>query len=245
MSAPQQRSASDSRPGLHGSRSFSRMPSSPSSTSPRKRATTLQEAGIPAVPEARSIDGSPEMVGKKADVFEYQEDEEDRNREQSSTTSANPALKLPSTFDDLPIEIKSLSERFLESLSAKVHPTPLTADALSDMFQDFYERAAAQIATHIATLASRIGREKGGSRTAKSGGRARAGSGANRSDSPASGGEMLTADEVAQRKKARRLLELKRMALEEAVERGVCEKVYDRIFKHRSSDDDARDEKLR
>ncbi|KAK3117084.1 hypothetical protein LTR53_001889 [Teratosphaeriaceae sp. CCFEE 6253] len=235
MSAPQQRSASDSRPGLHGSRSFSRMPSSPSSTSPRKRATTLQEAGIPAVPEARSIDGSPEMVGKKADVFEYQEDEEDKHREQSSTTSANPALKLPSTFDDLPIEIKSLPERFLESLT----------DALSDMFQDFYERAAAQIATHIATLASRIGREKGGSRAAKSGGRARAGSGANRSDSPASGGEMLTADEVAQRKKARRLLELKRIALEEAVERGVCEKVYDRIFKHRSSDDDARDEKLR
>ncbi|RMX94704.1 hypothetical protein D0867_13755, partial [Hortaea werneckii] len=42
-----------------------------------------------------------------------------------------------------------------------------------------------------------------------------------------------------------KLLELKRIALEEAVERSVCEKVYDRIFKHKSTDDEARDEKLR
>lgn len=56
---------------------------------------------------------------------------------------------------------------------------------------------------------------------------------------------MLTASEVANRKKARRLLELKRLALEEAVERAVCEKVYERIYKHKSTDDDARDEKLR
>jgi hypothetical protein len=60
-----------------------------------------------------------------------------------------------------------------------------------------------------------------------------------------SGGEMLTASEVAERKKARRLLELKRLALEEAVEKAVCEKIYDRIYKHKGSDDDARDEKLR
>ena len=56
---------------------------------------------------------------------------------------------------------------------------------------------------------------------------------------------MLTASEVSDRRKARRLLELKRLALEEAVERAVCEKVYDRLFKHKSTDDDARDEKLR
>jgi len=56
---------------------------------------------------------------------------------------------------------------------------------------------------------------------------------------------MLTASEVADRKRARRMLELKRLALEEAVERAACEKVYDKIYKHKSSDDDARDEKLR
>ncbi|KAF2487819.1 hypothetical protein BDY17DRAFT_229202, partial [Neohortaea acidophila] len=157
----------------------------------------------------------------------------------------------PNTFDDLPIEIKSLTERFLESLSAKVHPTPRSVEDLSALFQDFYERAASHIATHIASLSSRIGRDKSpapsnNARTVLKS-RSRAGSGAKRSDgSPNhSGGEMLTASEVTDRKRARRLLELKRLGMEEAVERQVCEKVYERIWKHKSSDDDARDEKLR
>jgi hypothetical protein len=57
--------------------------------------------------------------------------------------------------------------------------------------------------------------------------------------------QMLTATEIVDRKKARRLLEVKRLALEEAVERAVCEKVYDRIWRHRSTDDEERDHKLR
>jgi hypothetical protein len=56
---------------------------------------------------------------------------------------------------------------------------------------------------------------------------------------------MLSASEMADRKKARRLLEVKRASLEEAVERAVCEKVYDRIWRHRSTDDEERDHKLR
>jgi hypothetical protein len=56
---------------------------------------------------------------------------------------------------------------------------------------------------------------------------------------------MLSATEMADRKKARKLLELKRLALEEAVERAVCEKVYQRIWRHRSTDDEERDHKLR
>ncbi|TKA26137.1 hypothetical protein B0A50_04634 [Salinomyces thailandicus] len=241
MSKNQQRSVSDNRPALHLSRSFTRMPPSPDPESPRKRASTMQTSGIPAVPEARHIDTSPELVGKKkTDVFEKHEEEDEENE---AAAMPNPELKLPSTFDDLPIEIKSLTERFLDNLAAKIHPTPLTADALSDLFQDFYERAANHIATHIATLAARIGRKKPAATGGK--GRTRAGSAAKRGGSPASGGEMLTVDEVAERKKARRLLELKRVALEEAVERGVCERLYERIFKHKSTDDDARDEKLR
>jgi hypothetical protein len=50
---------------------------------------------------------------------------------------------------------------------------------------------------------------------------------------------------MADRKKARKSLEVKRAALEEAVERAVCEKVYDRIWRHRSTDDEERDHKLR
>lgn len=242
---------SDGRPkAIHTSNSFSRMDPPPAPISPRKRASTMQEKGITAVPEARHISVSPEISGKKhvADVFENPDEDETAP---SGTGTPGPEIQVPSTFDELPIEIKSLTERFLESLSAKVHPTPLSADALSSLFQDFYERAASHIATHIASLSSRIGRGKSPAPSTSSRGsvmgRSRAGSGAKRTESSpnASGGEMLTASEVAGRRKARRLLELKRLALEEAVERAVCEKVYDGIYKHKSSDDDERDEKLR
>lgn len=238
---------------IHVSRSFTRMDNAtPSPISPtRKRASTLHEAGIPAVPEARHIDSSPDLSGKKAmlDVFENNDEEEHAGEQEQDT---KPELNVPSTFDELPIEIRSLCDRFLESLSAKVHPTPWTADQLSAHFQDFYERAATHVHTHIANLASRIGRSTPPASSASSSsrkqiGRSRAGSGATKSSSDDLAGhaEMLTASEVADRKKARRLLEHKRVALEEAVERGVCERVYDKIWQHRSTDDEARDEKLR
>lgn len=56
---------------------------------------------------------------------------------------------------------------------------------------------------------------------------------------------MLTATEVSDKRKARKALDVKRLAMEEAIERGVCEKVYPRIWRHQSTDDEARDEKLR
>lgn len=56
---------------------------------------------------------------------------------------------------------------------------------------------------------------------------------------------MLSASEMSDRKKARKSLEAKRLALEEAVERVVCENVYARIWRHRSTDDEERDHKLR
>lgn len=246
--------ATTDRPkAIHVSHSFPRMDTPPLSPTRTTRASTLQEKGITAVPAARPIETSQELEGKHhiADVFENR-DEEDII--QSGTGTPAPDLQLPSTFDDLPIEIRSITERFLESLSARVHPTPLTADSLSNLFQDFYERASQHIATHIASLSSRIGREKSPAPSISSRGsgtnlkgRSRAGSGALRNESSPSnsGGEMLTASEVSDRKKARRLLELKRVALEEAVERAVCEKVYDKLYKLKNTDDEARDEKLR
>ena len=56
---------------------------------------------------------------------------------------------------------------------------------------------------------------------------------------------MLSASEILDRRKARHQLQLKKLALEELVERSVCEKVYDRIWHHRSTDDEERDQKLR
>lgn len=141
--------------------------------------------------------------------------------------------------------------RFLESLSAKVHPTPLSIDALSALFQDFYIRAESHIATHIATLSSRLSRDRSPSSSVSS--RARAGSKAG-SSTPSrtrSGSDVTTdqqlmsASEILDKRKARRVLELKRVALEEAVERAVCVKLYGRLYRHRSTDDEERDQKLR
>jgi len=56
---------------------------------------------------------------------------------------------------------------------------------------------------------------------------------------------MLTTTEIVDKRKARRFLEQKRHAMEEAVERRACEAVYDRIWRHRSTLDEVRDEKLR
>lgn len=56
---------------------------------------------------------------------------------------------------------------------------------------------------------------------------------------------MLTVSEIAERRKARKQLPLKQLALEETVERRVCEKVYDKIWRHKSTMDEVRDEKLR
>lgn len=56
---------------------------------------------------------------------------------------------------------------------------------------------------------------------------------------------MLTPQEISDRRKARRLLEQKGMSLEEAVEKRVCERVYSRIWRHRSTLDEVLDEKLR
>ncbi|CAI4217836.1 unnamed protein product [Parascedosporium putredinis] len=57
--------------------------------------------------------------------------------------------------------------------------------------------------------------------------------------------QMLTPEELAERKRARRALEVKRGRLEEAVERRLCEGIYTRIYRHRSTQDEAQDDKLR
>lgn len=141
-------------------------------------------------------------------------------------------------------------------MSAKVHPTPPTIDKLSTLFQEFYSLSATHINTHISALSSKQHRESSPSSassrsSAASKIRAKAASIGNK-DRPKipperkdSEQQMLTAGEIADRKKARKVLEQKRAALEEAVEKRVCEGVYDRIWRHRSTQDEAQDDKLR
>lgn len=64
-------------------------------------------------------------------------------------------------------------------------------------------------------------------------------------EKPAPEQQMLTPQEISDRRKARRLLEHKGVALEEAVEKRLCERVYSRIWRHKSTLDEVRDEKLR
>lgn len=140
--------------------------------------------------------------------------------------------------------------RFAESLIAKVYSEPPTIERLSDMFQDFYTKAETHIATHISALSTKTYREASPAPSIssnRSGNRLRSMSSKDAAEPPISAPEqqMLTPQEVADRRRTRRLLEQKRVALEEAVERRTCERVYKRIWRHRSTLDEVRDEKLR
>lgn len=131
-----------------------------------------------------------------------------------------------------------MNTSFVDSLSAKVHSSPPTIEKIADLFQDFYIRAESHIATHISALASRINRDPSPHLPPKN-------SRDKSKDNAAASRQMLTASEVAEKRKARKFLSYKRVALEEAVERRACEAVYDKIWRHRTTLDEVRDEKLR
>ena len=145
--------------------------------------------------------------------------------------------------------------RFIESLSAKVHSTPPSIDRLSEYFQDFYLKAESHIATHISALSSlqyrgtspKPSTSSKSAIASKEAKRPRSISSKDTLNSMdgASEQQMLTPEEISERRRARRLLQRKKLALEEAVERCVCERVYGRIWRHRSTLDEVRDEKLR
>ncbi|EXJ58159.1 hypothetical protein A1O7_05584 [Cladophialophora yegresii CBS 114405] len=228
------------RPSALSTKSFTRYePSltSPTSTS-RSRASTIQS--VTDVKSPKKVDGSPEDVFDKSIAEDNEPPSPDLDRSNS----------LPDRFDELPIELASLCDRFVESLSAKVYNEPPAIDQLAELFQEFYARASGAVSIHIATLRSRLNR---GTSPAPSNASSRTRAAPSRSspDSLGSGAgrggaqQMLTASEVTERRKQRKLLEYKRIVLEEAVEKRVCEKVYEKIWRHKSTLDEVRDEKLR
>ncbi|KAJ6784962.1 hypothetical protein PWT90_01761 [Aphanocladium album] len=181
------------------------------------------------------------------DAFETSQEADD-NEEQADNGRGSIDL------DELPIELVTLTDSFVESLSAKVHSTPPNIDKLSQLFQDFYTLASSHIQTHISALATR--QRRGPSPSPSSSSISSAASRfRSRTASLKSNGskskqleveqQMITADELADRKKARKALEAKKGLIEEAVERRLCEAIYDRIYRHRSTQDEAQDDKLR
>ncbi|KAI1754285.1 hypothetical protein F4782DRAFT_493897 [Xylaria castorea] len=248
MSSSSVPKGAEPRPGaIKSTKSFPHPSASNTTDSPSRkpqRANTFQNG--PA-PDLVIQDASQEGQEQKPDAFssEPAEDEDD--------------VEIPRASVDIgiiPIELVSMTDNFIDSLSAKVHPSPPNIDSLATMFQDFYHTAAQHIQTHIASLASRqtrqhsLGLASSSRASAASMLRAKAASiGTSNKNKTAqtqeSEQQMLTAEEFADRKRARKALELKRILLEEAVERRLCEGIYDRIYRHRTTQDEAQDDKLR
>ncbi|KAI0180290.1 hypothetical protein GGR52DRAFT_530741 [Hypoxylon sp. FL1284] len=219
----------------------------PEASKPRtrgSRANTLENGATPRVTVVQEVPPAKKEDEKKLDTFESE-----------TTDDVVEAPRASVDMDEIPIELVSKTDNFIDSLSAKVHPSPPNIDNLSKLFQDFYHVAASHIRTHIDSLATRQIREN--SPTPSSYSRASAasllrakaasfGSKEKGKETPTKEEQqMLTADEFADRKRARKALEQKRILLEEGVERRLCEGIYDRIYRHRSTQDEAQDDRLR
>ncbi|EAQ89066.1 hypothetical protein CHGG_05685 [Chaetomium globosum CBS 148.51] len=217
---------------------------SPEPTTRIKRASTFENGAQPARLSLRTASGTQVTQGggdEAPDTFVSRISEEAIEPPRASVD-----------FDDLPIELISLTDRFIDSLSAKVHPTPPNIDNLAYMFQEFYGTASSHIQTHIDALASRQRREDAPPLSTRASAasllRAKATSLGTKDKTPLrrdSDQQLLTPEEYANRKKARRALEQKKSLLEEAVERRLCEGIYSKIYRHRSTQDEAQDAKLR
>ncbi|KAH8163199.1 hypothetical protein CIB48_g5055 [Xylaria polymorpha] len=248
MSSSSVPKGAEPRPGtMKSTKSFPHPSALDTTDNPSKklqRANTFQNGPAPDVAIQEPSQGGEEQ---KPDAFES-EPAEDEDEVEVPRASVDIGI--------IPIELVSMTDNFIDSLSAKVHPTPPNIDNLAKMFQDFYHTAAQHIQTHIASLASRQTREhslryaSSSRASAASMLRAKAASiGTSNKNRAAQTQEpeqqMLTAEEFADRKRARKALELKKILLEEAVERRLCEGIYDRIYRHRTTQDEAQDDKLR
>ena len=182
---------------------------------------------------------SPEDAGP--DAFETNHDSESDEADEPTRASVE--------LDELPIELITLTDSFVSSLTAKVHSAPPSIEKLSQLFRDFYVSASSNIATHVSMLASKHSREASPAPSVSSissaASRLRSKATSPLASSQPAGQQMITSEELAERKKIKKAWENKRALLEEAVERRLCEGIYDRIYRHRSTQDEAQDDKLR
>ncbi|KAG5941856.1 hypothetical protein E4U53_007331 [Claviceps sorghi] len=245
-----------------------------SQTPPASDATRQGVRRIPSYLSATSADADNPLTlsepvsttdmssSQEAPVREHQGEAPDAFESGPHSDTEGNAEPLPGSveLDELPIELITLTDSlireknsFVESLGAPVHSTPPNIEKLSRMFQDFYALASSHVNTHINILATRQKREASPAPSISS-----ISSAASRLRSKATSigakerpqmesqqRQMITAEELAARRRARKALEGKRTRLEEAVERRLCEGIYERIYRHRTTQDEAQDEKLR
>jgi len=105
-----------------------------------------------------------------------------------------------------------------------VHPAPFSVTQLAELFQQFYGTAQQAIGKCVSQSYQALASKKP------------------RSGTPTT--QMLSKAEMVQKKRDRKLLEIRRIALEEAIEKRVTEGVYDKIWRPRSTEDEARDDSL-
>lgn len=92
---------------LHPSRSFTRLDSAPKSPLSRSRASTIQGPPVPDMLDPlKNTAVLEEDESADTDVFAAKEDEDE---------SAAPEPSPPDAFEELPIEIRSLTERYIIS----------------------------------------------------------------------------------------------------------------------------------
>lgn len=91
------------------------------------------------------------------------------------------------------------------------------------MFQQFYSSASQAISSHVQNSHLYLASKKGQKKTPT---------------------QMLSRAEISQKRRDRKLLEAKKTALEEAVERRVTNGLYDKLWRHKHTDDEARDDSL-
>ncbi|KAK2679845.1 hypothetical protein RAB80_005026 [Fusarium oxysporum f. sp. vasinfectum] len=226
------------------------------SEGPSARPSTTRTASHPHTPKTTAPSSDDRLkVPKRAHTFANATSAKDGTAspdafdtaEHSDSDDGIETTRASIELDILPIELITLTDSFIESLNAKVHPTPPNIERLSQKFQEFYTQASANINTHINALASRQSRDVSPAPSTSS-----ISSAASRLRSKASAltkaepeQQMITSEELASRKRTRKALEAKRSLLEEAVERRLCEGIYDKIYRHRSTQDEAQDDKLR
>ncbi|RAL60149.1 hypothetical protein DID88_000774 [Monilinia fructigena] len=232
MSSPENKSDSPRPRPLQSSKSFSieEPSSSPDRSFRPLRANTIQNGTIPSVLVSdKTKSRENRRPGTQSDILEKSSEDGGNGK------TADVSGKLPADFDELPIELVSLADSFIDSLSAKIHPTPPSVGQIIGAFFKISMLSPAPSVSSLSSTASKF-RAKAASMNKE---RPKV---IERRESEQ---QMLTSEEINERKHARKALEHKRVALEEAIERRVCEGIYDRIWRHRSSQDEAQDEKLR
>lgn len=235
---------------LRTTKSFTRAEDNDPLSTPRpKRASTIQNGTLPKLVTAtKKITSQIVEEPENVDAFE-------NTQADDTPVEAHPRVSVD--LDDLPIELISLTDNFIEGLSARNQPAPPTIDNVSRRFQDFYSQAAQHINTHISALISRHRREsspapptlsRSSTTTSLLSKAASIGKDRQRAATPKAElpeQQMITAEELAERKRKRKAIEQQRGTLEEAVERRLCEGIYAKIYRHRSTQDEAADDKLR